>query len=215
MGIIDIDFQVFFYMVVGLFGLAGFLRGWWKEAITTGLLAFLLILLEYPDLAATLIGKINDLLSRLRDVSFVASGTVPPPGNVDPSQSQVYIITMIVLVVASYFIGKASLGDVNLTTGGRIFGGVLGLANGVIILSLFREYVLRRFLPGAGVSAAAAVPDNLTVTIRNVPRETIADGFAIWVFIIGGVLLLLFAVSNRIEYTKGKIGAKPPLGHKK
>ncbi len=214
MGIIDIDFRVFFYMVVGLFGLAGFLRGWWKEAITTGLLAFLLILLEYPDLAATIIGKINDLLSQLRGSSFVASGTVPPPGNVDPGQSQVYIITLIVLIVVSYFIGKAGVGDAKLTTGGRIFGGVLGLTNGFIILSLLREYVLRRFLPGAGVSAAAAVPNNLTVTVSNVPRQSIMDGFAIWVFIIGGALLLIFAISNRIQYTKGKIGLKPPMGHK-
>ncbi|MFQ5577646.1 MAG: hypothetical protein ACE5G8_11755, partial [Anaerolineae bacterium] len=121
--------------------------------------------------------------------------------------------TLIVLIIVSYFIGKTGVGDLKLTTGGRLFGGVLGLTNGFIVLSLLREYVLRRFLPGSGVSAAAAVPDNLTLTISNVPRETIMDGFAIWVFIIGGALLLIIALSSRISYTSGKISRRSPLGY--
>jgi hypothetical protein len=211
--VLDIDFQVVFYMVVGLFGLAGFVRGWWKEAITTGLLVFLLIMLEFPDLAQTIIDTVNNLLGRVRDVELVQSAGVVPPTEVDPNQSQVYIITLVVLVVVSYFIGNSGIGNFNITTGGRIFGGILGFTNGFIILSLVREYILRRFLtPGA--FAAASAPEQLTVNITNVPRSSITDGFAIWVFIIAGALLVMFALFSRISYTSGKLSARPPLGYK-
>lgn len=212
-GILQIDFQVFFYMVIGIFGLAGFMRGWWKEAITTGLLVFLLILLAYPELAANIIDQINTLLGRVREVSFVSSGAVDAPSNVDPAESQFYIILMTVLVIISYFIGNA-FGNFNTTTGGRIFGGILGLTNGFIILSLVKEYILRRYLPEGTFMSAAAAPEQITMTITDVPQASITDGFGLWVFIIGGALLLVFAVTSQISYTSGKIKRRPPLGYK-
>ena len=41
--LVQVDFVVLMYMVAGVFGLVGFFRGWWKEAITAGLLSALLI----------------------------------------------------------------------------------------------------------------------------------------------------------------------------
>ncbi len=219
-GVLNIDFNVVFYMVVGLFGLAGFMRGWWKEAITTGLLAFLLIMLENPELAQQIIDAVNNVLNQLRGNStFAAAGVTP--GLIPANQQQVYVVVLVLLVVLSYFIGNASLSSA-LTTGGRIFGGVLGFTNGFIVLSLFKEYVLGRFLPGglatelgtASVAGAAAVPESLTVTIANVPRTSITDGFSIWVFIIGGAFLFLFALTSRVAIENGKITKRPPLGYK-
>lgn len=215
-GVLNINFEVFFYMVVGLFGLVGFFRGWWKEAVTTGLLVFLLIMLKYPALAATIIERINGIIDLIRKSDAIrAAGAIEPPATVDPSQSQFYIILLVVLVLASYFIGKIGMGDAAVTAGGRLFGGILGFVNGFIILSLFREYVLRRFLPDSGISAASVTPDNITMTITGVPQTSITDGLTIWILIIGGGLLFLATLSTRFKLTKGSISKQPPPGYKK
>lgn len=212
-GVLQIDFNVVFYMVVGIFALAGFMRGWWKEAITTGMLVFLLILLTNPELASTIITKINELLAQLRNVDFVSSGATDTISDIDPAQNQLYIIVMVVLVIVSYFIGNSMEGNFNITTGGRIFGAILGLTNGFIILSLLKEYVLGRYLPEGSFASSSVAPEQLTVTVTNVPQSSITDGFAIWLLIFGGVLLVIYAVMNKFSYTKGKFTTKPPLGY--
>lgn len=214
LGVVQIDFQIFFYMVVGLFGLVGFYRGWWKEAITTGLLTFLLLLLEKPEWAAQIIEWINSALDYLRDTSvFSASGAMDPPPDIDPATSQFYIVVMIVLIVASYFIGRSNLQN-DTTSGGKLFGGILGLTNGFIALSLIREYIIRRFLPGSGISASAVAPPQLTLTITDIPRESITDGLAIWILIIAGAIVFLGAITTRYEVKKGlSVAKKVPPGY--
>lgn len=212
-GVLQIDFNVVFYMVVGIFALAGFMRGWWKEAITTGILVFLLILLTNPELASTIITKINELLAQIRNVDFVSSGATDSINDIDATQSQFYIILMVIMVVVSYFVGNSMEGNFNITTGGRIFGAILGLTNGFIILSLLKEYVLGRYLPEGAFAASSTAPEQLSITVTNVPQASITDGFAIWLLIIGGVLLLVYAVTNKFSYTKGKFSTKPPLGY--
>jgi hypothetical protein len=218
-GVINIDFDVFFYMVIALFGLAGFIRGWWKEALTSGLLVSLLVLLEYPDLAQQFIDKINAVIDLFRKTdAFNAAESIH---TLQYDQKEVYIIVMIILIIISYFVGNAGI-DHNVTTGGRIFGGILGFTNGFIILSLLKEYILGRFLPnsrlatelGAAAFTPAAVPETLTLSVSNVPQASITDGYAIWIFIIGGIILFLFALSSRFSISGGKIAKRPPMGYK-
>jgi hypothetical protein len=222
-GIVTIDFQTFILMVVGIFGLVGFLRGWWKEALTTGLLVLLLWLLTKPTLAASIIDFINQII-RLIVTFFTAgslqpteiasaAGTVEAP-TINPSQFQPYIIILIILIIFSYFTGNVALGDVALTPIARIFGGILGLVNGFIIVSLIREYMLGRFLPESGVSAAAAVPASLSVTVSNVPQTSIMDGITPWFFILAGAFILLLALGTRYKYTSGRLSRQPPLGYR-
>lgn len=212
-GVLQVDFNVVFYMVVGIFALAGFMRGWWKEAITTGILVFLLILLTNPELASTIISRINELLAQIRNVEFVSAGATDSISDIDPAQNQIYIIVMVVLVIVSYFIGNSLEGNFNITTGGRIFGAVLGMTNGFIILSLLKEYVLGRYLPEGSFAASATAPEQLSITVTNVPQTSITDGFAIWLLIFAGALILIYAITNKFSYTKGKFSTKPPLGY--
>ena len=222
-GSVIIDFQSFILMVIGIFGLVGFMRGWWKEAITTGLLVLLLFLLRRPELADGIFDFINRLIKliatffqarslELNEIA-AAAGTVDAP-NIDPSAFQVYLVLLVALIVISYFAGNASLADKTITPIARLFGGVLGLVNGFIILSLAREYILRRFLPGSGISAASAVPDQVTITISNVPQSSIMDGFTAWAVIIAGVLVVVLAFGTRYEYQSGKLKPRTPLGYK-
>ena len=209
------DFQVFFYMVIGIFGLAGFMRGWWKEAITTGLLVFLLAMLKYPELAAAVVDLLNQGLDLMSDLLIKAQIIDSSITHINSSNSQFYVFTTIFIIIISYFIGKSAAGTLNITVGGRMFGAILGLLNGFIILSLFREYILQRFLPNTEISAAAAASaTTATVTISNVPPQTVMDGAGIWILIIGGALLFFFAISNRVSYTSGKVKTRAPMGYK-
>ena len=223
-GLVIIDFQTFLLMVVGIFGLVGFVRGWWKEALTTGLLVILLLLLRRPDIAGSIIDQINKSIkliatfftARTLDPTELATaaGLVEPPVVIDPGTFQVYIVLLIVLVIASYFIGNAGIGESVITPIARLFGGILGLINGFIILSLVREYVLRRFLPESGVSAAAAMPSDITITISEVPTASIMDGFTAWAVIVAGALVLMLALGTRYQYDKGQLKKRTPLGYK-
>lgn len=222
-GIVTIDFETFILMVVGIFGLVGFIRGWWKEALTTGLLVVLLWLLTQPTLARSIIEFINQIVRLIFSFSTAgslqptelaaAAGTVDAP-TIDPTQFQPYIIILIILIILSYFTGNVALGDVALTPIARIFGGILGLINGFIIVSLIREYMLGRFLPDSGVSAAAAVPGSLSVTVSDVPQASIMDGITPWIFILAGAFVLLLALGTRYKYTSGKLTRQAPLGYK-
>jgi uncharacterized membrane protein required for colicin V production len=219
-----IDFQTFITLVIGIFGLVGFVRGWWKEAITTGLLVTLLTLLKQPEWAQGIIDFFNRII--LLITAFFTAGslepteiaaaasTAQPPVTIDPGAFRPYIIILIILVVFSYFIGNAGIGNSVVTPIARLFGGILGLINGFVIISLLREYALRRFLPESGVSAATAVPDQITVQIAGVPQSTIMDGFTAWVFIIGGILILVLALGTRYHYINGKLIKRAPLGYK-
>lgn len=223
LGVVTIDFQTFILMVVGIFGLVGFLRGWWKEAITTGLLVLLLWLLTQPTLAASIIDFINQIIQLI--VTFFRAGSLQPTEiastagtvqapTINPSQFQPYIIILIIIIIFSYFTGNKALGDVALTPIARIFGGILGLINGFIIVSLVREYILGRFLPDSGVSATAVAPASLGVTVSNVPQTSIMDGITPWIFILGGAFILVLALGTRYKYTSGKLNRQPPLGYR-
>lgn len=224
MGTVDIDFNTFILMVAGIFGLSGFVRGWWKEAITTALLILLLVLLREQELAASIIESINSVI-RLGATFFsadslevealaAAANTVEPPVVIDPSQFTVYLGLLIFLIVASYFVGNATVGEYELSPLARIFGGILGLINGFIIISLVREYILGRFIPETGIASTAAAPSEVSVTVVNIPQTSITDGLTPWVIIVAGILVVLLAIGSSVDYQGGKISKKPPLGYK-
>ena len=224
MGTVDIDFNTFIIMVAGIFGLTGFVRGWWKEAITTALLILLLILLREQEIAASIIDSINSFIrlgtvfasadSLEVEALATAASTVDPPVIIDPSQFTVYLVLLIILVVASYFAGNAVVGAYELSPIARIFGGILGLVNGFIIISLVREYILGRFIPETGIASTAAAPSEVSVTVVNIPQTSITDGLTPWVIIIAGILIVLLAIGSSVDYQGGKISKKPPLGYK-
>lgn len=223
--LIEIDYQVLMYMIIGAFGLVGFFRGWWKEAITTGLLTLLLLMLKVPSIATRIVKIMDrivnfvwDLIQSLRQTSEFAASAVsepgPPPG-VDPQRYWVYVITLVVLVIASYFIGKTGLTQYGLSAGARLFGAICGFYNGFVAISLIREFVIGRFLPDAPAFAATATPPStVSVQVVNMPIKSIADPPTVY-FLIGiGFLLLIIAISSAWKFQRAKISRKVPVGHK-
>jgi hypothetical protein len=68
----QINWTIVTYIVVGYFAIAGFSRGWWKEAITTVVLTVLILFLQNPGWAETVINAINSLLATIW--SYLTSG---------------------------------------------------------------------------------------------------------------------------------------------
>lgn len=163
----ELNWTVVTYIVVGLFVLNGFYRGWWKEAITTGLLVILVFLLQQPGVAEAFINIINNLLAaiwellpeslRLFLANILESGlgirTAGGPIQADASQPGTWLLLLVIFVGLAVLFSRLSLPDYGNRAGyavtpmGGILGGLVGGLNGFIIINLVREYLDGRSLP--------------------------------------------------------------------
>ncbi|GAB4535474.1 MAG: hypothetical protein Kow0063_19780 [Anaerolineae bacterium] len=221
--LIEIDYQALTFMIVGAFGLVGFFRGWWKEAFTTGLLTLLLLMLKVPEVATpivnfidTIVDAVWGIIQSLSETSELVAAAVEvgPPPEVDPQRYWVYVITLIVLVIASYFIGKTGLTQYGLSAGARLLGAIFGFYNGFVTISLVREFVIGRFLPNAPAFAATATPPStVSVQVVDIPPESIADSPIAFILIILGLILTIIAIVSGWSRDKTKVKRKTPWGY--
>lgn len=179
----EINWTFITYLVVALFALSGFMRGWWKEAITTFFLAILVFLLRVPGIAQILISLVNRALlfiwgilpdsvrTFLADFFQRALGISTTGGVIqaDASSGQTWLVLLIVFLVIASLIGWLTLPNrVGPTKGigyaptalGSILGGLIGGFNGLLVINLVREYLDGRNLPGGGSS----LPSQITAT---------------------------------------------------
>lgn len=215
--LVQLDYTVVTYIVIAVFGLVGFMRGWWKEAVTTGLLALLLLLLKQPDAATGIVDFIDRLvvsgweaIQTLRQSSDMIAAAMPveEPPVIDPKNRSIYIIILVAAVIASYFFSKIGLTE-SMSAAARIIGGVLGVYNGYVVLTLVREFLIGRFLPGAGDMAAAAVaPTSVQVEVTNLPQSSMADAPYVYYWVAVGCLAFLVALITAV-----KLGRQQPWGY--
>jgi hypothetical protein len=222
MSIIDIPYETLMIIIVALFALSGFLRGWWREGITTIFLILLTIFLTSPDLAEGIITFVNGviqagwniivgLLETLGIVEPTVAATSTPPIVINPSDRTTFIIILIVMVLLSYFTSKITLGGRTVTVGGRIFGGILGAINGFLAFNLVKEYIVGRFFPSTGLSAQSAAPSQLSIAITDVPPESVFTDTSQLLVIGIGLVILALLLANRLT-SKGK--RREPWGYK-
>jgi Ca2+/H+ antiporter len=217
---VDLDYEVVMYMVIGIFALVGFLRGWWKEAITTGLLTILLIIVMQPDTAQGLVESIDGIAKSVGETagSLVGSGAdtfaAQSEPVVDASSQSTYVIILIVLVLVSYFTSKIGLTQ-NIGAGARVVGGLLGMYNGYVIITLVREFLTGRLVPGNMFAASGVAATEMSIRVNNMPTKSITDPPTVY-FIIGiGVLVFLFAIISAVKIERSfKISRQPPPLHK-
>jgi hypothetical protein len=220
---IQVDYNVLAYMVVGVFGLVGFFRGWWKEAVTAGLLTLLLVMLTVPDVATLIVNALNtavdtvwSFIQSLRQSSpAVASvAQVGTPPDVTPQNYWVYVFILVGLVIASYFLGKIGLTQ-GLSAGSRLLGGIVGFYNGFVSVSLLREFVIGRYLPGASAAAATATPPSTaSVQVFNLPQTSLTDHPTVFILIAVGFLLFIIALITGFNVQGVKLSRKAPPLHK-
>jgi hypothetical protein len=220
---IQVDYNVLAYMVVGVFGLVGFFRGWWKEAVTAGLLTLLLVMLTVPDVATIIVNALNtavdtvwNCIQSIRQSSpAVASvAQVGAPPDVTPQNYWIYVFILVGLVLASYFLGKVGLTQ-GLSAGSRLLGALVGFYNGFISVSLLREFVIGRYLPGASAAAASATPPStVSVQVMNLPQASATDQPTVYILIAVGFLLFIIALITGFNIQGVKFSRKTPPLHK-
>jgi hypothetical protein len=220
---IQVDYNVLAYMVVGVFGLVGFFRGWWKEAVTAGLLTLLLVMLTVPSVATIIVNALNtavdtvwNFIQSIRQSSpAVASvAQVGAPPDVTPQNYWIYVFILVGLVLASYFLGKVGLTQ-GLSAGSRLLGALVGFYNGFIAVSLLREFVIGRYLPGASAAAASATPpSSVSVQVMNLPQASPTDQPTVYILIAVGLLLFIIALITGFNVQGVKLSRKTPPLHK-
>jgi len=221
--LVQVDYNVLAYMIVGVFGLVGFFRGWWKEAITAGLLTLLLVMLTVPDMATIIVNALNtvvdtvwNFIQSIRQSSPAVASVAPvgAPPDVTPERYWVYVFILVALVIASYFFGKIGLTQ-GLSAGSRLLGGVVGFYNGFIAVSLLREFVLGRYLPGASAAAATATPPStVAVQVMNLPQASATDHPTVFILIAVGFLLFIIALAAGFNVQGVKVSRKTVPLHK-
>jgi hypothetical protein len=210
----EINITLLTYIVVIIFAISGFYRGWWKEAITTIVLAFLIFLLQTPDFAQDLIETFNSIVTTIWEIvpesfkDFLRStfgfDLSASALQADANSTNTWLTLLFLLILGAVLLNRFFLpggirqGPVyNVTPIGAILGALLGGLNGFIIANLILEYLTGRNLPGGAPATEIALSDGRTVAVASpgidFPGVTILDSFVPWV-IIGLGLLLLFAV---------------------
>jgi hypothetical protein len=230
--VVEINWTAITYFVIGLFALSGFFSGWWKVAITTVLLVGLVLLLQNPELAQSLVGTMNSIIAWVWDLFDQTS----QPPQFDAGSTTTWIIVLILAITLAILISRLMLPGGVRSSGvaytvrplGSILGGVLGAVNGFLIINLIREYVDGRNLPpsslqteisAAGRGTTAMASSGVTFTAVDVPTITILDSFVPWIIVGLGLIVFLALLRSRlgIHSKKGyrRIDYKAPFGYRK
>ena len=203
---LPIDFRDLQLVILIIFAMVGIMRGWYREGITSLFVSLLAILVWRPEIGGGIINWINNFIRFV--LMFVRAGftfdTVKLSAQaarttalLDPSSYQLWMTITVIFVVVSYVIGETSFHG-NLTPLGRLLGGVLGAANGFVILSLARQY-LTDYWRAQGLVVAQSGP--LTIQFNNMPATSFAGGYGIvFVLVILVAVIALLIAGDRMRW---------------
>ena len=150
-------------LIIGFFALSGFLKGWWKEAITTFFLGILVFFQLVPSAAQFFVDIINWVIALIWRIipnavfEFIysifgwGSGMPDVAPQIDAGSSQTWLIMLILFIGLAVLVGRLVLPGAGrgaapyrgyvVTCSGAIFGALLGAVNGWLIISLIKTYL--------------------------------------------------------------------------
>lgn len=240
----DINWTILAYIFIAVFAMSGFFKGWWKEAITTFLLIFLVLLSRFPALAKLIIDLVNYILATVINIlpdnlkliwrDFLEANlgipTVDGVVQLDAGNGGMWIVILLLFIGLAIFLSRSILPStfrVGLKSIYRpdfkasLLGGLLGAFNGFLIISLLITYMNGSSLPGAGAQAAAGTSTaGGTLQAVAVPNFTLTESFIPWIFMGVALLVVVAAVANRIAVRRDKDGftkidITKPMGYEK
>jgi len=207
-----IPYDQLMLLVMGLFMFIGAMRGWYREFITScGLIALTAILIK-PELTSPIIDYLSKFIrliiafiqgrgsldfdkwaARYRAIQLSFDGKNP------------YMLLIIVLV-GFVFISYGSRGDTKgVSALSRILGGLLGLLNGFLAISLFKEYIVKYFQKSSAELQAAGPPPQVSVAVKGLPTGELlrGQGFQIMAALLAIMVVIVF-ISNVMGKPLGK-----------
>jgi hypothetical protein len=229
----EINWTILSYLVIIFFAVSGFSKGWWREAVITVILAFFLFLLQNPNLAQTLVDAFNSLISTIW--SFIPTEITPVVNTglstvfaVQTGGSEVWQadasspgtwITLLAVTVGLAMLFTRFGFRYTPTFFGGLLGGLLGAINGFLIVSLVREYLDGRALPGqevaytsdltlVGGSSYGPASQNLSIQLSDLPQYTILDSILPWLIIGAGILFFIAILRSRVGVAHSADGRK-------
>ncbi len=191
-----IPYEQLLLLVMALFMFVGAMRGWYREFISTIVLVALAAILIEPDLATPIIryvaGFLRILLAFVRsgfslDLSKLAKVASDLELPFDANNPYMFLILVLVgFVILSY----STTGSSKVTALSHILGGLMGLLNGFLAVSLFKEYVLGYFQKSSPGLWAAGPPSAISIAVQGVPQDGLLGGSAgTVVFILLGLMV--------------------------
>ncbi len=201
---IEIPYDQLLLLVMALFMFVGATRGAYREAITSIGLVVLLAVLVKPGLVAPIVGYLSSmvrliiaflrshfsvnpevLLSTYKNVAMPFDGENPYP---------FLMVALVGFVLLSY----ASRGGKDITAFSRILGGLLGLFNGFMVVSLFKEYVVKYVEGRTGAVAVMGPGSGVSVALRDLPSSRLVSPdnwqFTLALLAIVGALVVISMV---------------------
>jgi uncharacterized membrane protein required for colicin V production len=211
---LPISYDQLMLLVMGLFMFVGATRGWRQEFISSCVLVVLTAILIQPGLAAPIVDYISKIIrlvlafiQEFGKLDFAALEARYQAIKLPFDGSNPYAL-LIAVLIGFVLISYSIRGNIKgVTAFSRILGGLLGLFNGFLVISLFRQYVLKYFQKTEPALWAAAGPSpEVSVTVQGVPTGDLLTGerFQIVVVLLGLMVVVLF-----ISMVAGK-----PIGKK-
>ena len=191
---LPIDYNEVLTLVLVIFGIVGMMRGWYREGMSALFVALLAILVWRPEIAEALITWVNNFLRFV--VAFFKAGltfnttrlqayTAGAEPILDPSSYRLWIVVTVALIGISYVVGEATFNG-KMTPLGRLLGGIIGAANGFMLISLTKQYLANYWVSQGRIMAQSG---DVAIQMTNVPATSFFGGYGI-IF----VLVILIAV---------------------
>jgi hypothetical protein len=191
---LPIDYNEVLTLVLVIFAIVGMMRGWYREGVTAFFVALLAILVWRPEIAEAIITWVDSFLRFV--VAFFKAGltfnttrlqsfAVGASPILDPDSYRLWIIVTVALIGISYVIGEATFNG-KMVPLGRLLGGIIGAANGFMLISLTKQYLANYWMAQGRIMAQSG---QVAIEMTNVPATSFVGGYGI-VF----VLIILIAV---------------------
>jgi hypothetical protein len=176
---LELPFQQVLLLILGLFMFVGAFRGWFREFISSIVLLALFGVWFKPDLAAPIIDYIATVVRLI--VAFIEGGgslnltqlaaraakvTLPFDGD---NPYGLLLGIMVFLVLLSYGTSGGGKGVSSLS---RLLGGLFGLLNGYLVVSLGREFLVRYLRYSQPSLVTAAAPQQVYVSVLGLPTDS-------------------------------------------
>ncbi len=200
---LEIPYGQLLLLVMSLFMFVGAMRGWYREFWSSCFLLALTAILLKPALASGIVGYLSKVLRLI--IAFVQGGASLDLNKLASRATKVEIpfdgenpylflvMVLLVFVVISY--GTRESGQ-DVTAMSRILGGLMGLFNGFMVLTLFKEYVLQYIRARSPQLAVSAASPNVTIALGDVPRSGLLEGNGLQVLAVVGAAMVVVLIGS-------------------